>query len=61
MLTVLLLDFTLERYIVMESQGYITIGVMLSGGIATSSITVLVTPTEQSPISARGRSCYAYN
>ena len=53
MLTVIHLDFTLEQYTVMESAGYIAIGVMLSGGISTSSITVVVTPTEQS---ATGRS-----
>ena len=57
MLTVIHLDFTLEQYTVMESAGYVAIGIMLSGGISTSSITVVVTPTEQSPISAIGRSC----
>ena len=61
MLTVIQLDFTLEQYTVMESAGYVAIGVMLSGGIATSSITVVVTPTELSPVSATGRSCiHAY-
>ena len=54
MLTVIHLDFTLEQYIVMESEGYIPIGIMLSGGTAISSITVLVTPAEQSPLSATG-------
>ena len=57
MLTVIHLDFTLEQYTVMESTRYVAIGIMLSGGISTSSIIVIVTPTEQSPISAIGRSC----
>ena len=39
----------------MESAGYVAVGIMLLGGTATSSITVVVTPTEQSPVSAMGR------
>ena len=53
--TVLFLNFTLEQYIVMESEGYVPVGVMLSGGTSTTPITVIVTPTEQSPISAMGK------
>ena len=39
----------------MESEGYVPVGVMLSGGTSTTPITVIVTPTEQSPISAMGK------
>ena len=51
---VLFLNFTLGQYEVMESVGHVEIGVMLSGGTSAYSITVIVTPTEQSPISAIG-------
>ena len=51
---VLYLNFTLSQYTVMESNGYVPIGVTLSGAISTTPITVRVTPTEQLPISARG-------
>ena len=53
--TALFLNFTLEQYVVMESEGYVPVGVMLSGGRSTTPITVIVTPTEQSPISAMGK------
>ena len=45
---VLILDFTMEQYNVLESVGYVEIGVMLLRGISTTPITVVVTPTEQS-------------
>ena len=53
--SVLFVNFTLEQYVVMESEGYVPVGVMLSGGTSTTPITVIVTPTEQSPISAMGK------
>ena len=52
--TVLYLNFTLSNNIILESDGYVPIGITLSGGISTTPITVIVTPTEQSPISATG-------
>jgi len=38
----------MEQYNVLESVGYVEIGVMLLRGISTTPITVVVTPTEQS-------------
>ena len=39
----------------MESMGYVEVGVMLSSGIG-ATLTVIVIPSEQSPISAMGMS-----
>ena len=50
----LFVQFELEQYIVMESEGYVPVGVMLSGGTSTSPITVMVTATQQSSIFAIG-------
>ena len=50
----LFVQFTLEQYIVMESVGYVEVGVMLSGGTSTTPITVIVTPMLQSQISTMG-------
>lgn len=51
---VLFLDFILEEYYIFESDGYVPIGVTLSGGISNTPVTVIVTPTERSPLSATG-------
>ena len=52
---VLFVQFGLEQYIVMETEGYVPVGVMLSGGTSTTPITVIVTPTEQSPMFEIGK------
>ena len=52
---VLFVQFGLEQYIVMETEGYVPVGVMLSGGTSTTPITVIVTPTEQSSMFEIGK------
>ena len=37
-----------------ESSGHVEIVVVISGGSSTTPIEVVVTPSEQSPVSARG-------
>ena len=36
--------FTMEQYTVMESVGYVEIGVTLSGRTSTSPVTVMIIP-----------------
>ena len=37
-----------------ESSGFLSVTLMLSGGISSNNITVTVTPSDQSPVSAEG-------
>ena len=55
MLCTATLSFTSEKFTVSESMGYVEIGVMLSGRTFDFPITVIITPSEQSPISAMGK------
>lgn len=45
-----LLNFTSQKYFVMESTGYAEIGVWLSGGTISSALTVTVTLNEQTAL-----------
>ena len=40
--------------------GLVDVGVTLSGGTSANPFTVLVTPSERSPVSAEGNSVYYY-
>jgi len=51
---VLRVEFASRRFIGSESSGHVEVVVIISGGSSTTSIEVVVTPSEQSPVSARG-------
>ena len=48
------INFLRKEYIAAELVGYVQIIVVLSGGVSNDSITLTVTPNEQSPVSATG-------
>ena len=48
------INFLWKEYSTVESVGYVEITVVLSGGVSNDSITLTVTPNEQSPVSATG-------
>ena len=54
---VLVINFTSEQFTVTESSGLVEVMVMMEGGTSTSPISVIVTPSEQSPVSATGKEC----
>ena len=51
---VLMIGFTSGQFIGSESSGFIEVIVRITGGTSSSPITVTVTPTVQSPVSAMG-------
>ena len=52
--TVLRIGFNQTTFFGLEKSGFIFVTLMLSGGISTNDITVTVTPSDQSPVSAEG-------
>ena len=40
-----------------EASGFINISLILRGGTSANDITVTVTPSDQSPVSAEGKCC----
>ena len=55
LLLVLTLEFTSGQFIGSESSGFIEVIVRITGGTSSTPITVTVTPSVQSPVSARGK------
>ena len=53
--TVLRIGFTQTAFFGLEKSGFISVTLMLSGGISTNDITVIITPSDQSPLSAKGK------
>ena len=53
-------DFFQPSYSVNESSGYLTVTLVLRKGVSDKDITVTVTPSDQSPVSAEGKRC-VYN
>ena len=53
-LLVLVVEFTSGQFTGSESSGFIEVVVRLTGGTSNTPITVTVTPSEQSPVSAMG-------
>ena len=51
----LILDFASPQFVGSESSGFIEIRVRITGGFSITPITVTVTPSVQSPVSAMGR------
>ena len=52
MLTV---EFASGQFTGSESSGFIEVIVRVTGGVSSAPITVTVTPSEQSPVSAMGK------
>ena len=57
---VITVRFTQNRFTGSETTGFIPVNLELNGGSSTSPFTVMVTPSEQSPVSAEGNSVYYY-
>ena len=55
--TVLRVSFAQATYFGLESFGFISIMLLLRGGVSTDDITVTVHPFDQSPLSAEGKKC----
>ena len=53
-------QFSQERFIGSEASGFVMVNLELSGGTSASPFTVMVTPSQQSPVSAEGNSVYYY-
>ena len=51
---VLVVEFASGQFTGSESSGFIEVIVRVTGGISSTPITVTVTPSEQSPVSAMG-------
>ena len=52
------MEFAQSNYSGLERSGYISVTLLLKGNsISTHNITVTVTPTDQSPVSAEGKRC----
>ena len=51
---VLRVEFGSRRFVGSESSGYVEVVMIISGGSSITPIEVVVTPSEQSPVSARG-------
>jgi len=49
---VLTVEFELDKFTGLESSELIEVVVRIKGGISRTPITVMVTPTEQSPVSS---------
>ena len=54
-LIVLVISLTSEQFTGIESSGLVEVMVMMERGTSTSPISVIVTPSEQSPVSATGK------
>ena len=51
---VLVVEFKQGRFVGSESSGHVEVVVIISGGSSITTIKVVVTPSEQSKVSARG-------
>ena len=49
------MEFTLGQFVCSESSGFIEVIVRITGGSSSTPITVTVTPSVQSPVSAMGK------
>ena len=53
-----MVEFASAQFNGSESSGFIEVAVIITGGTSTTPITVTVTPTEQTPLSAMGKLVY---
>ena len=51
----LVISLTSEQFAGTESSGLVEVMVMMEGGTSISPISIIVTPSEQSPVSATGK------
>ena len=51
---VVIVEFASGQFTGSESSGFIEVIVRVTGGISSTPITITVTPSEQSPVSAMG-------
>ena len=56
----LTVTFSQEIYTGFEDSGVVSVTLLLEGGTSSSDISVTVTPSDQSPVSAQGKE-YAYH
>ena len=49
------MEFGSDEFVGSESTGHVEVVVIISGGSSTTPIEVVVTPSEQSPVSATGK------
>ena len=52
--------FTQDQFTGSELEGFVEVLLELNQGSSTSPFTVMVTPSEQSPVSAEGNNVYYY-
>ena len=52
--------FTQDQFTGSELEGFVEVFLELNQGSSTSPFTVMVTPSEQSPVSAEGDNVYYY-
>ena len=52
--------FTQDQFTGSEATGFVLVFLELNGGSSARPFSVLVTPSEQSPVSAEGNSVYYY-
>ena len=52
---VLQVEFAERVYTASEMSGFVSVTLSLSGGTSTNDITVTVVPSDQSPVSAEGK------
>ena len=55
--TVLMVGFSDNVFNGSESSGRILVRLLLSGGTSATPVSVIVTPSDQSPVSAQGKRC----
>ena len=53
----LMVEFTQATFTSSESSGTLPVSLLLRGGTSASDISVIVTPSDQSPVSAQGKRC----
>ena len=49
--------FSQTTYSGLEDSGVVSVTLLLQGGTSSSDISVTVTPSDQSPVSAQGKEC----
>jgi len=52
-----MVEFSQTVFTGSESSGTLPVFLLLRGGTSTNPISVIVTPSDQSPVSAEGKSC----
>ena len=53
----LMVEFAQMTFYGSETSGIISVTLLLRGGTSANDITVTVTPSDQSPVSAEGKCC----